>query len=160
MEIREKQVLEMKNVLSCRGAFNQAEVETVMKSMEAIIAENGAAKTGPTVSATFAVSQSDGMPVFDMEILIPVDKELVFTSETITFKPLFRLTNALVIRHVGNPNTMINTITALNSYITENKLTPITSAYNVTVKEARYPSEIDSMIVDVYVGVREEENIL
>ena len=32
-------------------------------------------------------------------------------------------------------------------------LTPITSGYNVTVKEPTSQAEIDNMIIDIYVGV-------
>ena len=44
-------------------------------------------------------------------------------------------------------------VNELNNYIVSNGLVPITTGYNVTVKEAKDPSEIDSMEVDIYVGI-------
>lgn len=41
----------------------------------------------------------------------------------------------------------------LVGYINQNKLTPITSLYNVTVNEPKSPADIDSMVVDMYIGV-------
>lgn len=38
----------------------------------------------------------------DMEVLIPLNKEINVPSDY-TFKPIFRLNNAVVVRHKGNP---------------------------------------------------------
>ena len=69
------------------------------------------------------------------------------------WKPHFLLTNALVVRHEGNPAGLQASANALNAYIMEHQLTPITVGYNVTVKEAKTPLELDEMIVEIYVGV-------
>lgn len=58
-----------------------------------------------------------------------------------------------MIRHIGNPAALQNTVNELNAYIMEHQMLPITAGYNVTVKEAKTPLEIDSMEVDIYVGI-------
>ena len=48
---------------------------------------------------------------------------------------------------------MQNSINEFNAYITEHRIASITVGYNVTAKEAKTPLEIDSMEVDIYVGI-------
>jgi effector-binding domain-containing protein len=63
------------------------------------------------------------------------------------------MTNAVAIRHVGNPAGLEKTVNELLAYIQQKGLQPITAAYNVTVKEARTPLEVEEMVVDVYIGI-------
>lgn len=39
-------------------------------------------------------------------------------------------------------------------YIKENNFKPVTPFYNITVKGAKTPAEIDDMIVDICVGIQ------
>jgi DNA gyrase inhibitor GyrI len=57
------------------------------------------------------------------------------------------------VRHTGDPARLQETVNALTAYIQERGLTPITAAYNATVKEAKTPLEVDDMMVDVYIGI-------
>ena len=41
-----------------------------------------------------------------------------------------------------------------NQYIKNNNFKPVTPFYNVTVRSASSPSEIDNIIMDIYVGVK------
>lgn len=152
MEISENKVLEMKNVLSFRGKMTQQEFAAKSKDFERIMLEAGAAKAAPVVTTTYAVEQGPMGPVMDVEILIPLDKQIQAPAGY-TFKPRFLLTNAVMVHHIGHPSKLQESVNALNAYITEHQLVPITSGYNVTVKEAKTPLELDPMEVNVYVGV-------
>ena len=152
MSISEHQTLEMHNVLSYRAKLTQQELQAKSLEIEQLLKDAGAKRAAPTATTTFSIEQGADGPVMDVEILIPLDREIAIPAGY-AWKQHFLLSNALRIRHVGNPATLQNTIDELNAYIAEHKLTPITTSYNVTVKEAKTPSEIDDMEVDIYVGI-------
>lgn len=87
-----------------------------------------------------------------MEILIPIDKKSE-KSEVFNFKKEFILTNAIKAIHKGNPMMLQNTFNEINSYMQQNNLQPITSAYNVTIQDAKDMSEIDNVEIHIYVGI-------
>jgi effector-binding domain-containing protein len=151
-DIRENQELRMTNVLSYRKRAAAAAFQTELARIGKFAEDGGFNKTGPTVTATFAAEVENGAQVLDMEVLIPLDKPFT-PPEGCACKPEFLLTNAVVIRHTGNPAGLQDTVNTLMAHIQERGLTPITPAYNVTVKEARTPLEVDDMIVDVYIGI-------
>lgn len=53
---------------------------------------------------------------------------------------------------------MQNAANELMAYIKDRGLMPITAGYNVTVQEPTSPTDIENLIVDMYVGV--SDNIL
>ena len=152
MTITENNTLEMKNVVSFRGKVTQQKMEEVMRNFENLIQENKACKTWPTVTVTYAVENEFGQSVMDIEVLIPLDKKIATYSD-FKFKPLFRLNNAVKIRHEGNPAMLQNSANELMQYINSHDLMPITAGYNVTVREPASQNDVDNMIVDMYVGV-------
>lgn len=152
MEIRENQTLEMMNVLSYRGKMTQQEFAAKSQEIEGIMKENGAEKTAPVVTTTFSVEPGIIGPVMDVEILIPLNKEIQVPGGY-AWKSRFLLTNAVKLHHVGHPSALQNSVNELNTYISEHHLVPITSGYNVTVKEPKTPLEMDAMEIDVYVGI-------
>lgn len=151
-EILIHQTLKMQNVILYRCKMAQEQVNTAMGSISQIMKLCGTKKNGPVVTSTFSIKVIDNQQVIDIEILVPVDKEIA-VPEGYIFKKEFLLTNAVKISHIGNPALMQNTANELMKYISENKLTPITSGYNVTVKEPTSQQDIENMIVDIYVGV-------
>lgn len=151
-EIIENTALEMTNVLSYRTKATQRQLAQALKEIEEILKSNDAKKTGSSVSATFAVDTIGAEPMLDMEILIPIDKNITVPAPY-TIKPIFRLRNAVKIRHEGNPALLQNTANELMEYIKSKGLMPITAGYNVTVQEPTTPTDVDSLIVDIYVGV-------
>lgn len=156
-EITENATLEMTNVLSFRGKMTQQQIRERGLEIDRLILANHAEKVGTGASATFSVDASGMTPLVDIEILIPLNKS-ISVDAPYKFKPVFRLKNAVRIRHEGNPATLRNTADELMQYISTHGLTPITAGYNVTVKEPSGPEDINSMIVDIYVGVT--DNIL
>ena len=157
MEIQTNQLYEMKNAISYRAKMTQQEVNEVMNRMGAFIKENGLNKSGCVTTTTFAVESIGGTQLMDIEILCPVDKACD-VPYGFTFKPKFRLSNAAKITHNGNPANMQESVNKLIDYLNQNKLTPVTSLYNVTVNEPKTPQDIDNMVVDMYIGVT--DNIL
>ncbi len=153
-EITENAILEMTNVLSYRDKLTQNQLMRVSQDIEQLIKDNNASKTGASVSATFSIDTTGAEPVYDMEILIPIDRN-ISVSAPYTIKPVFKLKNAVKIRHIGNPAMMQNTADELMQYIKNKGLMPVTTGYNVTVQA---PSAVDDLIVDIYVGV--SDNIL
>lgn len=157
MNITENCKLEMENVISFRGKVTQQQMSQIVKEMEQIISENSAEKKVFSATATFAIENNGSQPIMDIEILIPLNKEIHVPSDY-KFKPIFRLNNAVKIRHQGNPAMLQNSANELMKYISDHQLTPITTGYNVTVQEPTNQNDVDSLIVDMYVGV--SDNIL
>jgi effector-binding domain-containing protein len=157
MEILTNQTYEMKNVISYREKMIVEKVNSVLKQLSDYITEKGLQKSGCVTTTTFSIENQDGQQLMDMEILCPVDKETDVPTG-FAFKKEFKLTNALKIQHKGNPVGMQDSANALLAYMQENKYTPISSVYNVTVQEPVAPQDADNMIVDMYISVT--ENIL
>lgn len=107
MNITENCKLEMENVISFRGKVTQQQMSQIVKEMEQIISENSAEKKGSSATATFAVESNGSQSIMDIEILIPLNKEIRVPSDY-KFKPIFRLNNAVKIRHQGNPAMLHN----------------------------------------------------
>jgi effector-binding domain-containing protein len=149
--IAENQELHMANVLSCRVKGTQQEFQAALARAGRFVEGGGYASTGPVATATFSVEAGGGVPVIDAEALIPLDRPFE-PPEGCSLKPEFRLVNAAVIRHEGNPSGLQETVNELVAYMQQKNLTPITPAYNVAVREARSPAELDEAIVDVYIG--------
>lgn len=152
MAVLEHMTFEMHNVLSYRGKMTQQELAEKSREMEEIILKSGTGKNGCAVTTTFSVEQGPNGDILDMEILIPLNHEIQ-VPQGYAWKPDFLLTNALMIKHVGNPVRLQESIQKLNQFILERGLVPISTGYNVTVREAKTPLELDSMEVDIYVSV-------
>lgn len=156
-EITENTILEMTNVLSFRGKVTHQQLNEKAQEMDKLIQLNNAQKNGASVSATFAIDTSGSVPLIDIELLMPLDRSFA-VSEPYKFKPVFRLKNAVKIRHEGSPVTLQNTANELMEYISAHGLTPATAGYNVTVKGPENQAEINDMVIDIYIGVN--DNIL
>ena len=123
-----------------------------MQKIGVYLQENKLKNVGPIITSTFSVENVDGEQLLDMEILVPVDKEIE-TSGEYQFKKKFQLVNAVYARHEGNPNLLQETYSELMGYIQKNNLLQITTAYNVNVKDPTSADDLDNMIIDVYIGV-------
>lgn len=149
VEILEHMTFEMHNALSFRGKMTQQELVAKSQEIDLLIQTNGASKAAPTATTTFSVEPGG---IMDIEILIPLDKTFDVPGG-FAIKPKILITNALMVKHSGHPSGLENTINELNNYIMSNHLVPITTGYNVTVKDAKTPLELDNMEVKIYVGI-------
>jgi effector-binding domain-containing protein len=152
IEVNKNCELTMKNVLAIRKKMGQQEIQQTLVGMGNIIKDLGANKSGTVVTTTYAVEQAVTGPMLDMEILVPLNKE-VTVSEPYIFKPLFHLKYAVYARHEGNPQLLQNTLDQMMAYIQENKLTQITSVYSVNINELKQGDSINGMVTDLYIGV-------
>jgi effector-binding domain-containing protein len=152
IEVNKNCELTMKNVLAIRKKMGQQEIQQTLVGMGNIIKDLGANKSGTVVTTTYAVEQAVTGPMLDMEILVPLNKE-VTVSEPYIFKPLFHLKYAVYARHEGNPQLLQNTLNQMMAYIQENRLTQITSVYSVNIKELKLGDSMNDMVTDLYIGV-------
>lgn len=150
--IFENQTLEMYNVLSYRGKMTQQQMNVKSQEISKLIELSGAHKNGFVATSTFSIEQAADGALMDVEILVPLDREIAVPAGYM-WKPRFLLTNALMVRHVGNLSLLGAAVNELNAYILEHKLVPISTGYNVTVKEAKTPLELEQMEIEVYVGI-------
>ena len=151
MEIKENQDLIMENVLSFRGKVTQQQMQEEMVKIGQVFHNLSVKKDGPITIATYAVEQAGNEQVMDIEILIPLDRDVALPNEY-TFKPIIKIVNALCIRHEGHPGKLQDTINILNTYILEHRKQVLTATYNVTVRDAMSQEELEDMVIDVYVG--------
>lgn len=151
-EITENVSLEMTNVLTYRGKVTQQQMTVIAKEMNDIITANKAKKIMSGVSATYEIINPGTDVVMDVEIMYPLDKH-INVAAPYKIKPIFRLKNAVKIRHEGNPALLQEAGNKLMNYISDKGLMPITVGYNVTVQEPTSPMDIDNLIVDLYIGV-------
>ncbi len=152
MKIIEHETLELKNVLSYRGKVTQQELIAKSREIELLLRDWQVEQTMRAVTTTFAVEQTASGPLVDVEILVPLDRE-ISPPAGYTWKPHFLLTNAVVVQHKGDPSGLQNSVNDLNAYIAEHQLVPITTGYNVTMRDAKTPADIDSVEIAVYVGI-------
>lgn len=153
MMIKNNQLLEFYNLLSFRGKIAHCSQDSVISKMIQLIVGQGASKNGPVITTTYSVEQTGNQLMMDIEVLIPVNKIIEVTNDY-TFKPHFRLENAVSLKHEGAPNNIQKSADKLMEYIYENKLTPITTGYNVFSD----CNEGEMINIDMYVGV--SSNIL
>jgi len=144
--------LRLENVLSLRKKMTQPEIQQEMMKIGQYFQEKGIKKNGPVVTATFAVEQVEGQPLLDMEILVPMDKQVDLDGEY-RLKKVFHLVNAVYARHEGNPNFLQTTLNEMVKYSKDQGLRQITAAYNVNVRELKPGDSLEEMVVDVYIGV-------
>ncbi len=145
-EIRQGETLEMENLLSFRGKIRQQELERVGNDLELQVKMSGAERVGYPITVTYSMEGE----LIDVEVLLPISKRIPSTGKYV-FKEKLLITNALMVKHVGNPAGLQAVCNELNNYIMENKLMPITVGYNVTRKvDMINPNNTE---IDVYVGI-------
>lgn len=151
-DIIENQSFESENVLHYHGWVTQQQMNEIFAKADSMMNKYQAKNNGPVTTATRAVEMRDGQPVMDLDVFIPLDKEIE-TSDGFDFIKQFKLENALKLRIEGSPQQAEAAMQKLNEYIISNSLTPSTPACMVTVKGATTPLELDNMITDIYVGI-------
>ena len=142
----------MTNVLSLRVKGTAQDISAATMQVGQFIEGNGYKKNSSTVSVTHGLEVADGQQILDTEILIPLDKNFT-PPEGCTLKSVFKIINAVKIRHEGNPSGLQKTCDELMAYIQQRGYTPITAAYIVTVKDVLRPEDMDQAVMDVYIGL-------
>lgn len=140
------------NVLTFRKKINQQTAMCITQQIDSILLQNGAQKTGNTVSITHGISVENGQQIIDLEMMIPLDRK-INAPDGFDFMPEFSLTNALQMRIEGNPQQLQTAIQKFAEYIRNKNFKPSTPLYVVAVKESTGPLDVDDMITDLYSGV-------
>ena len=154
MEITEEMNLKMENVLSFRGKVDKNTLAEKRNEIDKLIKDFGAHAIHPAITTSFGVEQTANGPIIDMEILVPLDRDvsreiLVKQIPGYRFKPEFLLANAVRIHHTG-ASSLEDSIKELYSYIQTRNLRPITTLYNITVNDPEDPKDL---IVDLMIGI-------
>ena len=151
MKILEEQELVLENVLSLRKRMTQQQMQAEMVKIGQVMQQLGVQKNGPITTATYAVEQVGNEQLMDIEIIVPLDKQVGLPKEY-TLKPIIKIVNTLYVRHEGHSSRLQETINSLNEHIVKHKKQVITATYNVIVKDAMKQEDLNNMIIDVYVG--------
>ena len=138
MEINQKNIYSVEQVITYRGKVNNKLINNVMSQLLSVINGTGLKTNGPTITAIHSIANDCGDQIIDIEIIVPINGVMASTDEFI-YKDTFEINNALMFRHIGNPLTMNTEMQEFNQYI---------------VRSASSPSEIDNIIMDIYVGVK------
>jgi|GEM_PF-218260 len=152
VEIQTGQRIAFNNVLRLRTKAAEQELASLVQQVDDILSQAGATKVGGSSTSLYGAEMVDGQQLIDIELNFPLDKPIEVDAP-FEFLPEFVIENALVARHVGNPQGVEQTAKALQDYITANELKATTPLYNVAVKEAQSIEELESMIIDFCVGV-------
>ena len=148
MKIETQQQLDVRNLISFRKSVRATEIQGHIERLIAYTESQGAKKVDGGISATYAV---DGDKM-DIEIYMPIDKEISSTHEFI-YKPRLYLENCIKTTHKGNPQLLDGTIQKMNEHIALNRLTPISAGFNVTVSEISNPKELDLFEATIYISL-------
>jgi effector-binding domain-containing protein len=143
--------IKIEKLLAFRKKMTQSDISMEIGLIGKFLEEKNIKKAGPFITTTFSVEGSGAEQIMDMEFLVPVDK-IFETQDRYRFKPLFRVANSVYVRHEGNPNGIMGVYSELSRFMQENSLQPITTGYNVTVKEMLPGSNPEECIIDVYIG--------
>ncbi|EPR08037.1 GyrI-like domain-containing protein [Ruminiclostridium papyrosolvens] len=152
LQIEREKSFKAENVLSLRRKVTQSQANEEMNKIAKYLKENSLKQTGPIITATFAIDSGLSEPLIDMEILVPIDKKISSPVEY-KFKDIFHIKHAVHAKHVGTPATLHKTYNDLFTYIKENNLQQITTAYNVYIKNIESRQPADNLNIDVYIGV-------
>ncbi len=141
MTVAEHQILEYGNLLSYRCRITASRILHMARSMCDNIDVLDLKVCGAVII---------GQHEHDVEFLIPVDKIAVSTDRFI-FKSVFKLSNAVRLRHYGSYDTIDDTVKILQKYIAQNYLIPDSDPYILI-------NSMEREVYDVFVGI--SDNIL
>ncbi len=153
-EIVENTALKVDNVLHYNSLCTQTEINEVFLKIEQLLKENNVKKSWHIFTATRNIEAKDGITYIDIDIFVPLEKRFD-CQPPFEIIEHFEVNNALMIRIEGTPSQSDKAMTMLGEFMKSKNYQPITPAIMVTVKGANTPSEIDEMIMEIYVGVKD-----
>lgn len=152
MTFLEQQYIELENVLSYKTRVDVNRLSGILK-----FAENNADALGLTVTGNilFTVTENHrekNKYIIDIEILLPVNKSFE-SCEQYIYKPVFKLANAVSVRHFGLYSEIDSVSCSLEQFLRENRLQPISSIYYKVIRNNN-DHPLDG-ILDAFVSVNE-----
>ncbi len=155
MHIFKDQILQYENVLSYRTKIQISDVNKMIGFIQRNTDALDLKICGNIAATVHEKKNISGMEMSDIEFLIPVNKK-ISESFAFKFKPVFKLVNAVKIRHEGSMKQIERAEHTLDEYITQNAMQPVTPVYYLFIQCTEYNNEDN--IVDLYKGI--SENIL
>lgn len=147
MQIIEHQNIQLNNLISYHTKVNQSDI---LKLTQYISDNLHVLDLKKNDNIIFAEKKLSNDETVDVEILIPV-KGIVKKCNEFDYKPIFKLNNAVIIRHEGNWNELQNTENLLHDFIKKNNFKVITSTYYMVVRNGNSNSE--DCIIDIFISV-------
>lgn len=155
MHIFKDQILQYENVLSYRTKIQISNVNKMIGFIQRNTDALDLKICGNIAVTVYEKENISGVEMSDIEFLIPVNKK-ISESSAFKFKPVFKLVNAVKIRHEGSMKLIERAEHTLDEYITQNAMQPVTPVYYLFIQCTEYNNEDN--IVDLYKGI--SENIL
>lgn len=156
-EIFENTALKIDNVLHYHALNTQTEINEAFQKIERLLLEKNVKKNGNICTATRNLDVKNGITYLDFDIFVPLEKNLE-CSPPFEIIEHFEVNNALMIRIKGNPRQSDKAMEMLGEFMKSKNYLPVTPAIIATIKGANTPSEIDEMIMEIYVGVKDSQN--
>jgi len=150
MKILTNQNLEVKNLLTVRFRDVQENIDKHLSELVIYAKKHNLIRTGMPISTTYEIDTKTGD--MDMEFYFPINKP-ISNKGNLIYKEKLCLYNCLVIKHRGNPENIQNSYDILNNYILENSLMPISSGFNVTIKEVLNIEDVENYESDIYISI-------
>ena len=149
-EILPNQNLDIKNLMSIRYKGPQTDAQAHLSKAADFARENNLKLRGVPISANYGLNPETQEVA--MEVYYPIDREFTSNDPDIVFKPRLYLHNCVRVTHVGDPANLQETHTALNKYLVDNKLVPISVGFSVSSMDGR-PADINDFEMDIYISV-------
>lgn len=155
MKIKENQELTIRKALSFRGIVKECELDSIKMDMVHFLIEKNIARNSEIITATFGV---EGEKI-DIELLIPIDKDIDEVTGGYQVKNNIIIKNAVLASYKGKPEEFSTACLEVNKYLNDKHLQPITVGYNV-IKESVYNCEkrCTDVNIDIYIGVSKDIN--
>lgn len=148
----EQQHLELENVLSYRTRVDINRLSGILRYAEKNAYALGLNVTGNILFTINEKISDCNKCIVGIEMLIPVNKKFE-SCEQYIFKPVFKLVNAVSVRHCGLYSEIDSVSTSLEDFLKRKNLKPISNIYYMAVRNnEEHPL---SSILDAFVSVNE-----
>lgn len=137
---------EAENFVTLRKKMNQLELQQTVISMGNQFKEQVLPGSEYIITTTFSAEIVKGEQIVDTEILIPL-KEEIKVEAPFVFKGKIKIEHALYTKLEEDISQVGSLMEQVNSYVIDNKLTPITSAYIIQSKQG------NGVGIEVYLGL-------
>lgn len=148
MQIIEHQNIQLTNLISYTTNIKHSDILKLISHISNNLQALDLKKNDKILFTEKWHNEEDDM--INAEILVPVEGSIKNCNE-FKYKPLFRLINAVTIRHEGSLNTLSETEDFLKKFIKEKAYEPITPSYYVVVRND--DDQSINCIIDIYIGI-------
>lgn len=147
MCIVQNKQLKIEQALYFRKKLHPQEMNREMDNIDSFLKTNSIKSNWFVVSSSLAAEQVSSGYVIDVEIICPINRKFL-SNENYQYCEHILIKDALYVRYVGDANFLRIAYNKLSYYMKKNQLTPIESAYCVSIK-APTPNDANC-IVDIY----------